>query len=65
MLEVVVDFIKTSRKAIVAFVLTAILAYVARKGLTVDAEVQESLRVLLEALIVAVTVWLVPNKQVK
>lgn len=61
-MEILVDFIKTSRKAIVAFVLTAILAYVARKGLTVDAEVQESLRVLLEALIVAVTVWLVPNK---
>lgn len=63
MLEVVVDFVKRSRKAIVAFVLTALVSWLAKKGLSVDVEVQESIRVLLEAVVVAVAVWLVPNKK--
>jgi len=63
MLEVVVDFIKSSRKAIVAFVLTAVFSYLAKKGLTLDVELQESLRVFLEALIVSSAVWLIPNKK--
>jgi len=63
MLEVVVDFVKRSRKAIVAFVLTALVSWLAKKGLSVDVEVQESIRVLLEAIFVAVAVWLVPNKK--
>ena len=63
MLEVLVDFVKRSRKAIVAFVLTALVSWLAKKGLSVDVEVQESIRVLLEAVVVAVAVWLVPNKK--
>jgi len=62
-IEIIVDFIKTSRKAIVAFVLAGLFGYLTRKGLTLDVEVQESIRVLFEALLVAVAVWLVPNKK--
>jgi len=64
MLEVIVDFVKTSRKAIVAFVITALIAYVARKGYSLDVSMQEALRTLLDGLIVAVLVWLTKNKQV-
>lgn len=63
MLEVIVDFVKTSRKAIVAFVLAGLFGYLTRKGLTLDVEVQESVRVLFEAILVAAAVWLVPNKK--
>jgi len=63
MLEVVVDFIRTSRKAIVAFVITALIAYVARKGYSLDVSMQEALRTLLDGLIVAILVWLTKNKQ--
>lgn len=63
MLEVAVDFIRTSRKAIVAFVITALIAYVARKGYSLDVSMQEALRTLLDGLIVAILVWLTKNKQ--
>jgi uncharacterized membrane protein (DUF441 family) len=63
MLEVVVDFIRTSRKAIVAFVITALIAYVARKGYSLDANAQEILRTLLDGVIAGVLVWLTKNKQ--
>jgi uncharacterized membrane protein (DUF441 family) len=63
MLEVIVDFVKTSRKAIVAFVLTTAFSWLAKKGLSLDVESQEAIRVLLEALVVSVAVWLVPNKK--
>lgn len=65
MLEVIVSFIQSSRKAIVAFVITALIAYVARKGYSLDVTYQEALRTLLDGLIVAVLVWLTKNKQVK
>lgn len=63
MIEIVVDFIRTSRKAIVAFVITALIAYVARKGYSLDVGMQEALRTLLDGLIVGVLVWLTKNKQ--
>ncbi len=63
MLEIIVDFVKTSRKAIVAFVITALIAYVARKGYSLDVTMQEALRTLLDGLIVGVLVWLTKNKQ--
>lgn len=63
MLEVIVDFIKTSRKAIVAFVLAAIVSYLSKKGLAVDVELQQSAQVFFEALVAGVLVWLVPNKK--
>lgn len=65
MLEIIVDFVRTSRKAIVAFVITALIAYVARKGYTLDVTYQEALRTLLDGLIVGVLVWVTKNKQVK
>lgn len=63
MIEAAVDFIRTSRKAIVAFVITALIAYVARKGYSLDVSMQEALRTLLDGLIVAILVWLTKNKQ--
>ena len=63
MLEVVVDFVKSSRKAIVAFAITAIVSYLSKKGLAVDIELQQSAQVFLEALIAGVLVWLLPNKK--
>lgn len=63
MLEIVVDFVRTSRKAIVAFVITALIAYVARKGYSLDVSTQEALRTLLDGLIVGVLVWVTKNKQ--
>lgn len=65
MLEIIIDFVRTSRKAIVAFVITALIAYVARKGYTLDVTYQEALRTLLDGLIVGVLVWVTKNKQVK
>jgi len=63
MLEVVVDFVKSSRKAFVAFAVTVIVAYVARKGYNVDVDTQTALRVLLDGVIAFGLTWLVPNKK--
>lgn len=63
MLEVVVDFVKSSRKAIVAFVLAGLFAWLTKKGLTIDVEGQEALKMFFESLLVAVAVYLVPNKK--
>lgn len=65
MLEVIVDFIKTSRKAIVAFAITAIVSYLSKKGLSVEPELQQSAQIFFEAVIAGVLVWLVPNKTKK
>lgn len=62
MLEIIVDFVRTSRKAIVAFVVTALITYVARKGYNLDVSTQEALRTLLDALIVGGLVWVTKNK---
>ena len=63
MLEIIIDFVRTSRKAIVAFAVTALIAYVARKGYSLDASMQEALRTLLDGLIVGALVWLTANKK--
>lgn len=55
--------INSSRKAIVAFVITALVAYIARKGYNLDASMQEVLRTLLDGAIAGVLVWLTANKQ--
>jgi uncharacterized membrane protein (DUF441 family) len=51
-----------SRKAIVAFLVTALIAYIARKGYNLDASTQEILRTLLDGVIAGVLVWLTANK---
>lgn len=58
-----VSVINSSRKAIVAFAVTALVAYVARKGYNLDANGQEVLRALLDGAIGGVLVWLTANKQ--
>ena len=63
MLEVVVKFIKSSRKKILAFEITFNVKKKKKKGLAVDIELQQSAQVFLEALIAGVLVWLVPNKK--
>lgn len=57
-----VTFINGSRKAIVAFAVTALVAYVARKGYNIDVDTQTALRTLLDGLIAGVLVWLTSNK---
>lgn len=56
------EFIKQSAKAIVAFIVTMALAWLAKKGLKVDADTSVALTSALTGLVVAVVVWLVPNK---
>lgn len=57
-----VELINGSRKAIVAFAVTALVAYIARKGYSLDANGQEVLRALLDGAIGGVLVWLTSNK---
>lgn len=58
-----VELVNGSRKAIVAFVVTALVAWVARKGYNIDVDTQTALRTLLDSLIAGVLVWLTANKK--
>lgn len=51
-----------SRKAIVAFIATALIAYIARHGYNLDASTQDILRTLLDGIIAGVLVWATANK---
>lgn len=62
MLESLVNWVAGSKKAIAAFVVTAVISYTARHGWNVDEGTQDALRVLLEALVVGVTVWFTRNR---
>lgn len=54
--------LNSSRKAIVAFLVTALIAYIARKGYNLDASTQEILRTLLDGVIAGALVWVTENK---
>lgn len=58
-----VEVVNGSRKAIVAFVVTALVAWVARKGYNLDVDTQTALRTLLDGAIAFALVWLTANKQ--
>ena len=49
------------RKAVVAAVLGLIVTWLARVGLTVDAELRESIESVLTAIALGASVWLTPN----
>lgn len=61
-MENILDWIKGSRKAIAAFVVTAIVGYTARHGWNVDAGTQDALRTLLEGLVSGFVVYWTTNK---
>lgn len=56
------DSIKTISKALAAAVVTALVGYVSRKGINLDVSTQEALRILLDAFLGGLIVWLIPNK---
>lgn len=58
----IAEALNSSRKAIVAFLITTLIAYVARKGYNLDASTQEILRTLLDGVIAGALVWLTTNK---
>jgi len=62
MLKTIGQLLNGSRKAIVAFVLTALIAYIARQGYSLDANAQEVLRAVFDGLLVGVSTWLIANK---
>jgi len=56
------EAIASSRKAIVALVAGCIIAYVGRKGYTLDIDTQTALRVLLDGVLAGAAVWLTSNR---
>lgn len=57
------NIIKECAKAITALVMAYAVSQLIKKGVTLDAVTQAQLSSLVEAGIVALAVWLVPNKQ--
>lgn len=62
MLDTVKNWILSSKKAIAAFIVTAVIGYTSRHGWDIDEGTQDALRVLLEGLVVGVTVWFTKNQ---
>lgn len=56
------NFIQESAKAVVAFLLTMVVVWLARKGVIVGGETQTALVTGISGLIVAVAVYLTRNK---
>lgn len=61
MKEKIVDIVKENAKAIVAFVVTVVLAQLVRRGITLDTSVTEAIQTLLMAGIVSGCTWLTRN----
>ncbi len=62
MVSSITTWILSSKKAIAAFIVTALVGNTARFGLDLDADAQAAVRVLLEGLIGAVVVYFTTNK---
>ena len=62
MKEFIGNFLKGNAKAIVAFGVTIFLAQLAKRGLTVDTNLQNAIEVILMACVTSSAVWLIPNK---
>lgn len=62
-MQTVKTIVLGSAKAISAFVVAYIIAQVAKKGLNIDAATQATVSSAVEALIVAVVVWIIPNRK--
>ena len=56
------NFIQESAKAIVAFLLTMVVVYLAKKGVLVGSETQAALVTGISGLVVAIAVWFTTNK---
>jgi len=54
-----VTFLKESRKAVVAFVATAVVVFLQKHGVTVD---NTEISALLNGVVLAALVWLFPNE---
>lgn len=63
MKEAVASILKANAKAIVAFVVTVLVAQFAKHGLNLSTDVQSSVQTILLAVVTSGVVWLVPNKQ--
>ena len=57
-----VDAIATIRKAVVAALVAALVTWLARVGVDVDAGVRDALVTVINAAASGLLVWLVPNK---
>lgn len=62
MLEQLKNWILASKKAIAAFIVTAVVGYTARHGWDIDAGTQDALRTLLEGLVSGVVVYWTTNQ---
>ena len=62
MLDSLVTWVASSKKALVAFVVTALVGYTARHGFNLDAGTQDALRTLLEGLVSGFLVYWTTNR---
>lgn len=62
LLKLVSPKVLSSAKALVAFVVGAVIAYLAKHGVEVPAESAEALQAGVYGIVVAVWVWFIPNK---
>lgn len=56
------EFIAPFRKAVAGFVVTAVVSWLGRKGITTDGSFVDVLRTIVEAGVGALIVWVVPNR---
>ena len=56
------NFIQESAKAVIAFLMTILVVYLARKGVTVSTDAQTALVTTLSGLVVAGAVWVTKNR---
>lgn len=61
-MDSLIKWVQGSKKAIVAFLVTALVGYLARHGWHLDVQYQDALRTLLEGLVGGITVWFTRNQ---
>ena len=63
LLYLVVDFVLPKSKAFIAFGVTALVSFLASKGVEVDGQSAEAGVLFLSGLVTALCVYLVPNRE--
>ena len=56
-------YLPTIRKALIAGIVTVVLSFLARRGITAEMTVGDAVRALAEFVVGSALVWLVPNKK--